>query len=428
MLCSLEAKTKIVGDIPVYIYPVKTSLPKELTYMNEVILQTLEDHIRLQKKIYLKEERVFKKIRLQRVEDEDDRKTTSWERKTKELHINLETFKLKNMIIMRVTIKNSSLVLFQKNYSYSKNMLYKRLEKFGRAVRKFLCSDQCSVLSVLSKPWGASVYINDVYLGRSPLKVEYLNPNQYEIEFFKNDFEKKLKKIILAPQKHSFLKAELLRKEGKGSLSIETIPSNAFVYFNVGYQGKSPLNIKDLSEGTYRLNVRKKGFHEEQKTVTIENKKETKIKLTLAPVAEQRPPPNQFWGQLTHEHMYIGSFAASILSFSTGVYFSVEASKAKERTLASLGGRSADSYTQVDLDLISESKKQVDNRRRTAVIFYATGGAFLGLSFYFFLKNLRSQGDYKSKNGLTFWLYPQYDPFKKKNSLDWHFHYTCLLR
>ena len=120
-----------------------------------------------------------------------------------------------------------------------------------------------------------------------------------------------------------------------------------------------------------------------RKPLPLRNQKETKIKLELISKVQERPPPNKFWGILTYEHVYIGSFVTSIASFATAIYFSVEASRTRENTLVRLGGRSADSYTQTDLDLISESRRQSASQQNVAIALYATGGRSFGTFFVF---------------------------------------------
>ena len=119
---------------------------------------------------------MFKKIHLQKQESESFQNFVSRNKKNQRIkgfHIGLITSKNKNRFSMKIIITNSSIRVFQKNYSFSKNTFSYTLKKFGEDVRKFLCSDKCATLSALSNPKGASVYIDKFYLGKSPLKIKY---------------------------------------------------------------------------------------------------------------------------------------------------------------------------------------------------------------------------------------------------------------
>ena len=125
--------------------------------------------------------------------------------------------------------------------------------------------------------------------------------------------------------------------------------------------------------------------------------------------------------------MYIGLLATSVLSFSGGIYFSVEAEKIRQRTLAFLEDGDPNNYTPSDLNLISENNKKIDTNKRTSVILYTSGALFLGLSVYFFVKDLQSRTSYIQSKRFSFSLYPQYDPSQEKHVLDWYFRYTYLI-
>ena len=52
-------------------------------------------------------------------------------------------------------------------------------------------------------------------------------------------------------------------------LSVRSVPSGAEVYLNGRFKGKTPLQLKKLKKGQYRLNIRKRGFSEYTKKIRL---------------------------------------------------------------------------------------------------------------------------------------------------------------
>jgi len=52
-------------------------------------------------------------------------------------------------------------------------------------------------------------------------------------------------------------------------LIVSSIPSNADVYIDDNLLGKTPLNIKDMAEGTYKLKVKTTQYETYEETITL---------------------------------------------------------------------------------------------------------------------------------------------------------------
>jgi formylglycine-generating enzyme required for sulfatase activity len=76
----------------------------------------------------------------------------------------------------------------------------------------------------------------------------------------------------------------LARGSTKGSLVVKSEPSNAKWYLDGTYVGTTPDEIKRLDEGRYTVEIRKKGYKDSIKTVTVRAGKAERIYVELAAV------------------------------------------------------------------------------------------------------------------------------------------------
>ncbi len=78
----------------------------------------------------------------------------------------------------------------------------------------------------------------------------------------------------------------------KGSLSITSSPSSAYVYLDGSYKGLTPRNITNLSSGNYTLKLVKSGYLDYKKIVNIQSGKTTKLSPTLLQQLSTTPSPS----------------------------------------------------------------------------------------------------------------------------------------
>ena len=137
-------------------------------------------------------------------------------------------------------------------------------------------------ITLNSNPPGAYVYINDTYKGQTPLTLE-LRAGSYTIRLSKPNYEDYITIVSLSPGETKTISATL--KPAYGFLSIESDPSGANVYIDGHYVGTTPLTDYKLSPGEHEVKIKKGGYNEYTKTVTITpgEKKTLSASLVLLP-------------------------------------------------------------------------------------------------------------------------------------------------
>lgn len=126
-------------------------------------------------------------------------------------------------------------------------------------------------LVVTSLPSGATVKVDDVVLGKTPVTLARLSPGNRSVTLSYEGFASESKNIGLVAGEESKL-AFTLTPTG-GTIKIDG-PKGAVVYLDGKKIGATPLTHK-AAPGSYKLTVRKKGYHSYSVKVTVDADKTT---------------------------------------------------------------------------------------------------------------------------------------------------------
>ena len=66
-----------------------------------------------------------------------------------------------------------------------------------------------------------------------------------------------------------------------GSIEVESDPSNAAVFLNTEYQGKTPLTIYNITHGTYRVLIQKTGYQDWSDRISVTSGVRTDVYASL---------------------------------------------------------------------------------------------------------------------------------------------------
>ena len=142
-------------------------------------------------------------------------------------------------------------------------------------------------ITINSNPPGASVYVNDTYLGTTPL-VTTLVPGLYNVKISKRDYVEYTTKRILNPGDHQELNVSLT--PDFGYLTISSHPSGAVVIIDGNEVGNTPLEGYRLPVGQYKVVIQKEGYEAEDFVVTIRAGLEVTRSINLTSVQTTETP------------------------------------------------------------------------------------------------------------------------------------------
>ena len=124
-------------------------------------------------------------------------------------------------------------------------------------------------LDVTSIPVGASVTINGVYRGVTPIRVDKIQEGQSFLEVVADGYAPYKEQLQLAAGETFAVHTPLLALPSK--LSIVSIPDGARIYVDNQFKGETPLDIEKMGAGSYRVRVEKDGFELMARTVDVAN-------------------------------------------------------------------------------------------------------------------------------------------------------------
>ncbi|MBW1893728.1 MAG: PEGA domain-containing protein [Deltaproteobacteria bacterium] len=137
-------------------------------------------------------------------------------------------------------------------------------------------------IHITSKPMGASVFINDQKLGKTPFDMTQMKPGRHKVVIKRTGYNGWKQEVDIKPGEAITLFAEM--GFAYGSLSIKSRPSNADVYIEGKKRGKTPVKLKKLKKGSIKIEVKKECFGSAVKSVSIRENKISEYVFTLKPI------------------------------------------------------------------------------------------------------------------------------------------------
>lgn len=140
-------------------------------------------------------------------------------------------------------------------------------------------------LSVDSTPQGATIFIDGIAKGTTPVTVPDFKVGTYTITIKMSGYEDMTEMLnIVAGQTTTF--APVLRPvPATGSLALSSNPPGALVYLDDTYRGITPLTLSGLSAGSHDLTITRDGYDEYSAPITITAGKTTTHAILMSPVS-----------------------------------------------------------------------------------------------------------------------------------------------
>ena len=180
-------------------------------------------------------------------------------------------------------------------------------------------------LSVDSAPAKATIFIDDKYVGLTPLTVKDLIPGHHFVKLTKRDHLPWTKLVeLLYPEEK--LEAKLAPRP-KGTLIVASEPAQADVYIDGEYEGKTPIEKKNMDANPYSVRVEKEQFVPWEAEVEVRAGEETKAEAKLKSkvegwyLARLKDNPNDVscHTELAHHYIVRGDLEKSAKAIAAAV-------------------------------------------------------------------------------------------------------------
>jgi hypothetical protein len=125
-------------------------------------------------------------------------------------------------------------------------------------------------LSVDSSPQGAKIYLNGYYRGVSPFSLDQLTPGSYTIDAVLDGYRPYTTIVRISAGNTSNVYTTLQPlSSSPNSIYVTSDPTNAFVYLDTIYRGKTPLTMTGISPGDHRVELNAPGFYSWNTTISL---------------------------------------------------------------------------------------------------------------------------------------------------------------
>jgi hypothetical protein len=138
-------------------------------------------------------------------------------------------------------------------------------------------------INISSDPSGAKVYLDGNYTGETtPKNISKVVVGDHIIKLTKSDYDDEIRNVSISVGETLRLHENLT---GYGSLRISSYPSEAKVYLDGDYLGKTPLDISKVVVGSYSIKLTKFGYASVEKKIDVSAGKSTRVDETLSMAA-----------------------------------------------------------------------------------------------------------------------------------------------
>lgn len=156
-------------------------------------------------------------------------------------------------------------------------------------MEKFTSTAATGTLFITSDPSGAKVWLEKTYKGRTPLTIKGLAEGDYTVTLVHPARAKTRQTVFVKENKVT--NTQIAMPAVEGVLAVRSNPSEAEVYVNDVFYGKTPVEIKDLEPGKYDI-VLKLDDMKWEGIALVESGKTSTITGNLTAVVAVRPTPS----------------------------------------------------------------------------------------------------------------------------------------
>ena len=127
------------------------------------------------------------------------------------------------------------------------------------------------LLYISSIPSGAQVFLDEEYMGITPLRTGRLPAGSHQLRFARDKYKDKLNAAVVERGQKKAVSIRLLPV--KGSIAVSSDPPDAVVYLDGAIKGNTPFFIYGVMVGQHSLKLAKAGYEDWERQITVEELK-----------------------------------------------------------------------------------------------------------------------------------------------------------
>jgi hypothetical protein len=155
------------------------------------------------------------------------------------------------------------------------------------------------ILSLDSTPSGATIFIDNVAKGTTPVTVQNFRVGTYTITLKKAGYQDITEMVNVVAGQTTTFSPVLKPLAASGTISVNSVPTGASVYFDGTSKGQTPTTITGVSTGSHTLQLTKIGYTEYSAPVTVYAGQTLPLTITLTPSGPIPDPNPQTTGSIS---------------------------------------------------------------------------------------------------------------------------------
>jgi hypothetical protein len=143
-------------------------------------------------------------------------------------------------------------------------------------------------ITVSSVPSGATVLVDSIGTGATtPTTIEGVSSGTHYILLRLTGYQDYTRSVTVSDNLTSTVSGTLIalttttQETANGSIEVNSNPSNAAVFLNTEYRGKTPLVLYNITHGDYRVLVQKIGYQDWSERISVTSGSQTDVYATL---------------------------------------------------------------------------------------------------------------------------------------------------
>ena len=146
---------------------------------------------------------------------------------------------------------------------------------------------QSASLSINSTPQGATVYLNDKNMGVTPVVINNLDAEKYNLKLTMDGYAPYEEQITVS--KGEEIDRNITLKKASTILSIDSKPTDAEIFINGKDSGKTPFSQINIKPGTYKIKIAKDGYLPFVTQITIKENQTKSFVFPLLKLPQNNP-------------------------------------------------------------------------------------------------------------------------------------------
>lgn len=299
--------------------------------------------------------------------------------------------------------------------------IYRELDPAAERIRSFVLGAGLAQLAVETPEAGAMVYLDELYLGRSPVSAQ-APAGGYELRIEQDGRRTVRRRVTLqSGARNAFFIANAVQ-ENRAGLRVTSEPPGATVYLNMDAVGQTPLERRDLPAGAHRIRLEKEGFIERRVGVELRDDQTAQLDLRMqaGDTLTFYRDPNYLIFDWTRLDFAFYSGLSAFVGYAGYVHFTIRSERILDRTRARLPLLGAWQLTEqfsggvgpalYGVDLIARDNAQSAAQLRNARVSAGFGAAALLAAIYFAYTGL-ALDQAKEAGELGWFLREETNPF-----------------